>query len=166
MHARRGERYGDRKRDVWRELRDAGFSPDLVKASVRMMTKLVEGLTSDLPEGVWTEYGRVNTYTDADAEAKGAFVRAATGARRGAHRWSGTSAATMGYARVAAAEGAAWSRWTPTRGRSSCSTATCAPRAAFGRCLGDAFEVERSASLASGTRLLYLAHLRGRSAAA
>lgn len=39
-------------------------------------------------------------------------------------------------------------------------------RAAFGRCLGDACEVERSASLASGTRVLYLAHPRGRPAAA
>jgi hypothetical protein len=39
-------------------------------------------------------------------------------------------------------------------------------RAAFGRCLGDAFEVERRASLASDTRLLYLAHPRGRRAAA
>jgi hypothetical protein len=39
-------------------------------------------------------------------------------------------------------------------------------RAAFGRCLGDAFEVERSASLASGTRVLYLAHPRRRRAAA
>jgi hypothetical protein len=39
-------------------------------------------------------------------------------------------------------------------------------RAAFGRCLGDAFEVERCASLASGTRLLYLARPRGRPVAA
>lgn len=39
-------------------------------------------------------------------------------------------------------------------------------RAAFGRCLGDAVEVERSASLASATRLLSLAHPRGRPVAA
>lgn len=39
-------------------------------------------------------------------------------------------------------------------------------RAAVGRCLGDAVEVERSASLASGTRVLYLARPRGRPVAA
>ena len=82
VHARLGERYGDRKRDVKRELRDAGFSRDLVKANVRKMTKLVEGLAWDPPKGVWTEYGQANTYTDADAEAKGAFVRAAAAPRR------------------------------------------------------------------------------------
>ena len=35
-------------------------------------------------------------------------------------------------------------------------------RAAFGRYLGDVSEVERSESLASGTRVFYLAHPRGR----
>ena len=39
-------------------------------------------------------------------------------------------------------------------------------RAAFGRCLGDAVEVVRSASRASGTRVLYLAHPRERPVAA
>ena len=105
MHARLGERYGDRTGDVKRELRDAGFSRDLVKANVRKMTKLVEGLAWEPPKGGWTEYGQINTYTDADAEAKGAFVRAAVAARRPSLVWD-LGCNDGRYARIAAAEGA------------------------------------------------------------
>jgi 2-polyprenyl-3-methyl-5-hydroxy-6-metoxy-1,4-benzoquinol methylase len=86
-------------------MRDAGFSRDLVKANVRMMTKLVDGLAWDPPTGVWTESGRVNTCTDADAEAEGAFVRAATGAWRPSLVWD-LGCNDGRYARIAAAEGA------------------------------------------------------------
>jgi hypothetical protein len=263
MHARLGERYGDRKRDVKRELRDAGFSRALVKANVRRMTKLVEGLAWGPPKGVWTEYGRVNTYTDADAEAKGAFVRTDTGARLPSLVWD-LGCNDRRYARIAAAEGArvvaldsdqgpvelvyrdlhaagdervpaltmnvtdsspglgwrgekrrpllsrgrpelvlclalvdhvtitanvpmrAWIDWLaglgawvviefPARDDPMVERLLVArkggvhadyERAAFGRCPGDVFEVERSASLASGPRLLYLARPRGRPAAA
>jgi hypothetical protein len=259
MHARLGERYGDRERDVKRELRDAGFSRDLVKANVRKMTRLVEGLAWEPPKGVWTEYGQVNTYTDADAEAKGAFVRAAAAQRRPSLVWD-LGCNDGRYSRIVAAEGArvvaldsdqgpvellyrdlraagdervlaltmnvtdpspglgwrgeerrpllsrgrpelvlclalvhhvtitanvpmrAWIDWLaelgasiviefPTREDPMVQRLLAAKkegthadyeRAAFERCLGDAFEVERSESLASGTRVLYLAHPRGR----
>jgi hypothetical protein len=266
MHARRGERYGDRKRDVWRELRDAGFSRDLVKASVRMMTKLVEGWRrirrrasgpstgGSTPTRTPTPTPRPGAPSFGRPPGRGAAPIAGLGPRL--QRWA-MPVSLLRRAR-------AWSRWTPTRGRSSCSAATCAPRAtsgclaltvnvidsspglgwrgekrrpllsrgrpelvlclalvdhvtitvnvpmrawihwlavlgawlviefrarddqiverllaarkegahadyeraAFGRCLGDVFEVERSASPASGTRVLYLAHPRGRPAAA
>ena len=261
MHARLGERYGDRTGDVKRELRDAGFSRDLVKANVRKMTKLVEGLAWEPPDRGWTEYGQVNTYTDADAEAKGAFVRDAAAARRPSLVWD-LGCNDGRYARIAAAEGArvvaldadqgpvellyrdlraagdervlpltmnvtdpspglgwrgeerrpllsrgrpelvlclalvhhvtitanvpmrAWIDWLaelgaalviefPTREDPMVQRLLAAKkegthadyeRAEFERCLGEAFEVERSESLASGTRVLYLAQPRGRPA--
>jgi hypothetical protein len=262
MHARLEERYGDRTRDVKRELRDAGFSRDLVKANVRKMTKLVDGLAWEPPKGVWTDYGRVNTYTDADTEAKAAFVRAAAATRRPSLAWD-LGCNDGRYARIAAEEGAyvvaldsdqgpvellyrdlraagdervlpltmnltdpspglgwrgeerrplvargrpdlvlclalvhhvtitanvpvrAWIDWLaevgaslviefPTRedpmvqrllSAKQDGTHADYERESFERCLGDAFDVERSERLASGTRVLYLAHPRGRPAA-
>lgn len=60
------------------------------------MTKLVEGLASGPPKGVWTVYGRVNTYTDRRRGQRALSFGRPAEARRGAHLWSGTSAATMG----------------------------------------------------------------------
>jgi hypothetical protein len=105
MHARLEERYGDRERDVKRELREAGFSRELVKANVGKMTRLVEGLAWDPPKGTWTEYGQHNTYTEADARAKAAFVRAAASARRPELAWD-LGCNDGRYARIVADEGA------------------------------------------------------------
>ena len=105
MHARLEDRYGDRERDVKRELREAGFSRELIKANVRKMTGLVKGLTWDPPAGVWTEYGQHNTYTEDDAGAKAAFVRAVASARRPELAWD-LGCNDGRYARIVAEEGA------------------------------------------------------------
>jgi hypothetical protein len=105
MHARLEERYGDRRRDVKQELKEAGFSRELVKANVRKMNKLVDGLHWDPPKGVWTEYGRVNTYTDEEAEAKAAFVRSVAAERRPALAWD-LGCNDGRYSRIVADEGA------------------------------------------------------------
>jgi SAM-dependent methyltransferase len=263
LHARLEERYGDRRRDVKQELKEAGFSRELVKTNVRKMRKLVEGLSWDPPKGVWTEYGRVNTYTDEDAEAKAAFVRAAAAASRPALAWD-LGCNDGRYARIVADEGArvvavdsdqgpvellyrdlraegdervlpltmnltdpspglgwrgaerrplaergrpdlvlclalvhhvtitanvpmrAWLDWLaelgarlviefPTRedpmvqrllAAKKAGTHDDYERGAFERCLAEAFDVERSERLASGTRVLYLATPRRRPAAA
>ena len=257
MHARLEERYGDRERDAKRELREAGFSRELVKANVRKMAGLVEGLSWDPPKGVWTEYGQVNSYTDADAEAKASFVRAAAAARRPGLAWD-LGCNDGRYARIVADEGArvvavdsdqgpvellyrelrdageervlpltmnvtdpspgqgwrgverrplaargrpelvlclalvhhvtitanvpmrAWLEWLAELGAAlviefptpedpmvqrllaakKAGTHPDYERPTFERHLGDAFEIERSETLASGTRVLYLAHPR------
>ncbi len=77
LHARLDRSYSRSGRtggDVKKELRSAGFSKDLIRANVRKMRKLVDGLGWEPPKGVWTEYRDDNTYTDADAAAKDAFV--------------------------------------------------------------------------------------------
>ena len=92
------------------------------------MRKLVERLSWDPPEGVWTAYGERNSYTDDDARRKDEFVRQVANSQPWNLVWD-IGANNGRYSRIAA-EGARTSwRSTPTRGRSSCSTATCARRA-------------------------------------
>ena len=77
LHARLERSYGRRGRtggDVKKELRSAGFSKEMVRANVRKMRRLVDGLRWEPPAGVWTHYRADNTYTDADTAAKDAFV--------------------------------------------------------------------------------------------
>ena len=77
LHARLERSYSRAGRtggDVKKELRSAGFSKEMIRANVRKMRKLVDGLDWEPPKGVWTEYRDENTYTDADAAAKDAFV--------------------------------------------------------------------------------------------
>ena len=87
LHAKLERRYGDRSRDVKRELRSAGFSKELVHANVRRLHKLVRSLEWQPGGSAWAEYGTTNTYTDEDAERKAAFVRTAAVARRPALVW-------------------------------------------------------------------------------
>jgi hypothetical protein len=77
LHARLERRHAARGGEVKRELRAAGFKKELIVANVRKMRKLVQRLDWSPPQGVWTEYGEKNSYTDADAARKEEFVRRA-----------------------------------------------------------------------------------------
>jgi hypothetical protein len=79
LHARLENRYSQQEgSSVKQELRSAGFKTEILKANVRKMRSLVGRMEWNPPESAWTGYGAVNTYTDADAEAKAGFVRAAS----------------------------------------------------------------------------------------
>lgn len=104
LHSRLESRYGDRSRDVKRELRSAGFGKELIRANVKRMQKLVGALEWEPPGSAWSEYGTTNTYTEADADRKAAFVRQAAVSRRRRLAWDlGCNDGT--YSRIAA-EGA------------------------------------------------------------
>jgi SAM-dependent methyltransferase len=75
LHARLEKRYADRTKEVAADVKRVGFKKELFVANVRKMRKLVERLSWDPPEGVWTAYGERNTYTDDDARRKDEFVR-------------------------------------------------------------------------------------------
>jgi hypothetical protein len=81
LHAKLERRYGDRTRDVKSELRSAGFGAELIRANARKLQKLVRGLEWRAGDSAWTGYGADNSYSDADAEAKAAFVREAAASR-------------------------------------------------------------------------------------
>ena len=68
--------------DVERELRQAGFHAELIRANARKLRKLVQGLDWEPGRTAWSGYGEENPYDDADAAAKEAFVREAAGGRR------------------------------------------------------------------------------------
>ena len=98
-------------------------------ANVRNMRKLVERLEWNPPQGVWVAYGERNSYTDDDAERKDEFVREVATSQR----WH----ADLGHRRQQRplladrrrGLGLRGRASTPTRARSSCSTAACATRA-------------------------------------
>jgi SAM-dependent methyltransferase len=87
LHARLEGRYGDRRRDVKRELQAAGFHEGLIRANVRRLEKLVRGLSWDPGRSAWSGYAEESPYTEADADAKEAFVREAAATRRRRLTW-------------------------------------------------------------------------------
>jgi hypothetical protein len=62
------------------ELRASGFSTEVAKATAKNLAKLVAGLDVVGRRSSWTDYRDTCSYTDADAEAKQAFVRSALAA--------------------------------------------------------------------------------------
>jgi hypothetical protein len=103
LHARLEARYADRPDQVKQEVKRV-FKKELFVANVRKMRKLVERLTWEPPEGVWTAYGERNSYSDDDARRKDGFVRDVVGAREWGLVWD-IGANNGRYSRIAA-EGA------------------------------------------------------------
>jgi hypothetical protein len=102
LHARLEDRYADvAGRDVKRELKRAGFSKELLDANFGKLEKLVARLEWKPGETAWTGYGEDNSYDDAAAARKAAFVREAAARRRVQLAWDvGCNDGT--YARIAA----------------------------------------------------------------
>ena len=103
LHARLELRYADRPDQVKQEVKRL-FKKELFVANVRKMRKLVERLSWDPPEGVWTAYGERNSYTDDDARRKDDFVREVAKSRSWNLVWD-IGANNGRYSRIAA-EGA------------------------------------------------------------
>jgi hypothetical protein len=103
LHARLEARYADRAEEVRRDVKRV-YRKELFVATVRKMRKLVERLSWDPPEGVWTAYGERNSYTDADAGRKDDFVRQVATSREWGLVWD-IGANNGRYSRIAA-EGA------------------------------------------------------------
>jgi hypothetical protein len=101
LHARLEGRYADR--DVKGELRQAGFHAELIRANARKLRKLVRRLEWEPDRTAWSGYAEANPYDDADAAAKEAFVREATGGRGWRLLWD-LGCNDGRYTRVAARE--------------------------------------------------------------
>jgi hypothetical protein len=102
LHARLESRYaGVEGGEVKRDLRRAGFSKELLAANFEKLEKLVRKLEWKPGETAWTGYGEDNTYDEAAAAAKDAFVREAASRRRPRLTWD--VGANIGrHARIAA----------------------------------------------------------------
>jgi hypothetical protein len=88
LHARLERRHAaDSRKEIRKDLRKAGFKPEIVRANVRRMRKLVERLRWSPGETAWTGYAENRGYADADRAAKDAFVEQAAAARRPRLAW-------------------------------------------------------------------------------
>jgi ribosomal protein L11 methylase PrmA len=74
-------------REVKLQMKRAGFSEELLAANFAKLEKLVRRLEWKAGETAWTGYGEDNTYDEASAAAKAAFVREAAGRRRSSLTW-------------------------------------------------------------------------------
>lgn len=68
-------------RDVRRELGDAGFSADMIKANLRRLRKVLERTRWDPDGSTWSDYGRCE-HVAAQRSVKEAFVRRVASERR------------------------------------------------------------------------------------
>ncbi|MET0901797.1 MAG: class I SAM-dependent methyltransferase [Acidimicrobiales bacterium] len=82
LHARAEARYADAdtSRDVKGELQRAGFGPKLIDAQLANLGKAVARLEWKASASTWSSYSQRGHYSDADLDAKEAFVAAATAA--------------------------------------------------------------------------------------
>jgi hypothetical protein len=102
LHAKLERRYdASSQKAVRKELEDAGFSSELIKANVKGLTKLVGDLRWEPKGSEWSEYGEICTYTDEESREKADFVRAAAATRWRALAWD-LGANDGRYARIAA----------------------------------------------------------------
>jgi hypothetical protein len=82
LHARAEARYADADadHDIKDELKRAGFGPKLIDAQLANLRRAVDRLEWKASASTWSSYTERGHYTDADLEAKEAFVAAATSA--------------------------------------------------------------------------------------
>lgn len=103
LHDAMQARYaGTSARQMRDELAAAGFSADLVVATVRALRKLVRRLTWEPPATHWGDYRTTCTYTEADRRAKVEFVTAVLAAHPGPELVLDLGANDGEYSRVAA----------------------------------------------------------------
>ena len=102
LHARLEARYAAAEgRAVKQEMQRAGFRKEILDATLGKLEKVVGGLAWQPGETAWTGYGEDNTYDEAAAGRKAAFVREAAARRHSRLTWDvGCNEGT--YARIAA----------------------------------------------------------------
>src|SRR4051794_37593451 len=82
LHAKLEARYDDSsQKDVKKDLKEAGFNPELIKANVKGLRKLIGGMRWEPKGSEWSNYGDTCTYTDEESREKAEFVREAAAAR-------------------------------------------------------------------------------------
>ena len=88
LHARLERRHAaSTAREVRGELARAGFRPEIIRANVGRLRKLVARLRWDPRGTAWTGYREDNSYSEADAAAKERFVAVAAARRERELAW-------------------------------------------------------------------------------
>lgn len=87
MQARLQERYGGTDRSVRDDLKQGGFSAELVRSTVGRMRKLVSGLDWEPERSEWSEYSQEHGYDEEDFSLKQRFVEEVLGRRQWQQVW-------------------------------------------------------------------------------
>ncbi|MDX1460862.1 MAG: hypothetical protein R3348_07380 [Xanthomonadales bacterium] len=74
LQAKLEARYGQSSKDVRKDLKSAGFGKELILANLRKLQRLVTGLQWQDPVSEWGDYESFHNYSEADHQAKAAFV--------------------------------------------------------------------------------------------
>ena len=102
LHARLERRYESRDAgEVKDDLKKANFKPQMIKANVARLRKLVDKLSWKAGETAWTNYRKDCTYSDDDAQRKAEFVKQAATSVRPALTWD-MGCNDGAYSRIAA----------------------------------------------------------------
>jgi hypothetical protein len=102
LHARLEQRYeGSSQKEVKHDLKEAGFGPELIKANVKGLTKLIRGMEWAPGGSEWSDYGETCTYSDEESREKAEFVREAAAGRQRTLAWD-IGANDGRYTRIAA----------------------------------------------------------------
>lgn len=87
LHAAAQRRFADSSTDVKREVAKAGMSPQVLDATLRKLTKIVEGLSLGDKTSTWSEYSERGHYLESSLDEKQTFVRDAVASRPRAQVW-------------------------------------------------------------------------------
>ena len=101
LHARLQQRFGNPARDARQSLRTHGFHRDLIRANVRRLRRIVDGLQWRDARSTWSGYTSDCRHVAIDAPAKAEFVRRIAGERRWDLVWD-LGCNTGHYSRIAA----------------------------------------------------------------
>ena len=95
-------RYSAQQKSVSKDLKNAGFNQELIKANIRRLIKLVKKLEWKPPGSEWAEYAEFHNYNDTDHQRKESFVADAARAVDGSVVWD-VGCNTGQFSRIAAA---------------------------------------------------------------
>jgi SAM-dependent methyltransferase len=93
--------FGGSNKDMKSELKQAGFSKQMIRSNVVRIHKLVAGLQWKARESQWSAYTETHSYSDADLEKKADFVERAAAERNWARVWD-VGCNTGKFSRIAA----------------------------------------------------------------
>jgi SAM-dependent methyltransferase len=106
LHARLERGHSGRSAtDARRELKQAGFKPELIKANVRRLARLIRKLDWKPGESEWSEYREISTYDEEQLRDKEAFAESAITSAAPELVWD-LGCNDGRFSRIAASEGA------------------------------------------------------------
>ncbi len=101
LHARLQQRFGQSAGDTRSQLKSHGFGTELIRANIRALRCIVEGMSWRNKASRWSEYNSVCPHVQVDAAAKETFVRDVASARHWSLAWD-LGCNTGRYARIVA----------------------------------------------------------------